>query len=119
MNFHGPQCQSQRLIGGQFLGQGVDVFVGHAKGLVGGAPALINARHFGGAVLAQPAHDFGGGHTALTCDDGHNDRGPNRITAAPTNVIAPPMVSQRSGRAPSIAHSHPNDAAMYTPPKAA
>lgn len=33
-------------------------------------------------------------------------RGPNRMIAVPASATAPPITSQRSGRAPSTAHSH-------------
>jgi thiol-disulfide isomerase/thioredoxin len=39
-------------------------------------------------------------------------RGPNRISAAPPRQIRAPITSHRSGRAPSISHSQPSEAAM-------
>ena len=39
-------------------------------------------------------------------------RGPNRIIAAPPRQTLAPIRSQRSGRAPSISHSHSSEAAM-------
>src|SRR3546814_14144600 len=43
-------------------------------------------------------------------------RGPNRMIAAPPRQKAAPIRSQRSGRAPSMAHSHSSAATIYTPP---
>jgi hypothetical protein len=40
----------------------------------------------------------------------HAERGPNRMTAAPSRQIQTPAISQRPGRTPSTAHSHSSEA---------